>query len=378
VIDAESGAGGASSLADSDDAEQALDELPDDRLLDAYLSEDGIAELVARPGALLAQLSPFIHTGASRGAAAALVAGEDDLELAVRSVLDPKQARQNPGFFSALPTFEAGLAGALPTDSLGYLGVGDPGEALRALLKQASAAEPGLVDAFAALVQQVSDVGGVDLTKDLLPSLTGEAAFALQPAPNARKAPDESLTQPRTPFLEFLGSDVDEEQAREALARLQAPIANAFGSEALQVPGFSQHRIGDVEAQTLRISPTVNLTYAIFDELLVIATDPAAIAQVAEGDGGLDESDTFKEATDDFPDEPSLLIYLDLDGLVSLAEGAGLASDPAYATFAQDIRRLDALGLSVESEDDLLSTDARITVSGEEAAPATGESQPTD
>ena len=63
-----------------------------------------------------------------------------------------------------------------------------------------------------------------------------------------------------------------------------------------------------------------------------------------------------------FPGEPSVLAYANLGGLISLAESAGLGEDPAYATFAQDLRRLEALGVAVESTPEMLSTDARLLV----------------
>src|SRR5207247_2641160 len=164
------------------------------------------------------QLSPFVDPGASRGVAAALVANGSNVELAIRSVLDPHRARSSPGFFSAFPSFDPDLAGALPGDSLGYVGVGDPGRALRSLLEQATAEEPGLADAFTALVQQLNHVGGVDVEKDLLPSLGDEAALALEPAPGGKasssskgRSPD-ALAQPGTPFLVFLASGVDEDR----------------------------------------------------------------------------------------------------------------------------------------------------------------------
>ena len=47
VIDTEAGEEDAGSLADDPNATAARDALPDKRLADAYLSEDGIAELVA-------------------------------------------------------------------------------------------------------------------------------------------------------------------------------------------------------------------------------------------------------------------------------------------------------------------------------------------
>jgi hypothetical protein len=120
----------------------------------------------------------------------------------------------------------------------------------------------------------------------------------------------------------------------------------------------------------------VDLTYAIFDGLLVIATDPSGVERAVDDEGGLAGSDAYRRATAGFPDRPSVLAYLDLGGLVSLAENAGLGEDPAYATFAQDLRRLEALGVAIESTPETLSTDARVLVSAGE--PGAGVPSPTD
>ena len=301
-------------------------------------------------------------------------------------MLDPQRARSSPGFFSAFPPFDPDLAGALPTGSLGYVGIGRPGKALHSLLQQATAEEPGLAEAFTGLVKRLNQIGGVNLEKDLLPSLGDEAALAIEPTPTGKGSSSSkggpapgTLSQPGTPFLLFLASGVDEQRARDALARLEAPVARAFGqSSGLAVPAFGQLKLGNVEAQSLRLSPAVDLTYAIFDGILAIATDPAGVDRAVSGDGGLAGSDAFRSATGGFPGEPSVLAYANLGGLISLAESAGLGEDPAYATFAQDLRRLEALGVAVESTPEMLSTDARLLVGAGEGDSGGGAPSPTD
>jgi uncharacterized protein DUF3352 len=357
AIDADSGAKGTGSLADSPKASAARDALPDKRLADAYLSPDGIAELVASPRGPLATLASVINPDASQGAGVGLVAADHGLDLDLRSELDPRRAKDHPGFFSAFPSFEPDLAGSLPRDSLGYVGIGDPGKTLRSLLKQASATEPGLAAAVGDLVERVKKLGEVDLERDLLPSLGGEAAIALQPAR-------------RIPFLELIAADVDADRASGALARLQVPIAQALNpSKGLQAPVVSQHRVGGLTAHSVRLSPTVDLTYAIEESTLVIATDPAAVEQLASGEGGLDTEQLFDRATDGFLGEVSMLGYLNLGGLIELGESAGLSEDPAYLSFASEIQKLRALGLAIQSSSEELSTDARLIVGGGAGSP---------
>src|SRR5207247_2140982 len=91
-----------------------------------------------------------------------------------------------------------------------------------------------------------------------------------------------SLAGSETPFLLFLGKGVDEKRAGTALAGLEAPLAKALSSGS-QAPTFRKHRVGGVTAHSLPLSNTVDLTYAIVESALVIATDPAGVQQVASG-----------------------------------------------------------------------------------------------
>lgn len=356
AIDAASGAKGTGSLADDRMASAARDALPDKRLADAYLSADGIAELVAAPAGPLATLSTLVNPDASEGVAVALVAGDDGLELAVRSELAPGRAKRHPGFFSAFPDFDPDLGGTLPGDTLGYLGFGDPGKALSSLLKQARSTEPGLAAAVGDLLERVRKLGEVDLEQDLLPSLGGEAAIALQPAPRGSQIP----------FLELIADDVDPDRAGEALARLVGPITQALNpsSEAFQAPVVSEQEVDGLTAHSVRVSPTAELTYALDGSTLVIATDPAAVKQLASDEGGLGGEELFNRATDGLGGDLSVLGYLDLGGLIALGESAGLGEDPAYVTFASEIQALRALGVAIRSSPEELSTDARLIVGG--------------
>ncbi|MGH2952939.1 MAG: DUF3352 domain-containing protein [Solirubrobacterales bacterium] len=360
VIDTETGAEAAESLVDDSAAEAAREELPDHRLAEAYVSEEGIAELIEPAEGLLGTLTTFLAPGATRGAAVALSAGEGELELSARSVLDEERARARPGFFAAFPPFEPELPERLEQGTLAYVGIAEPARTIRALLAQASAQAPGIAAGFEDLVESLRRRGEIDVERELLPALGGEAAFALEPGRGGGAGA--TPTQQPLPYLGFLADGVDEERARRALAVLQAPIAESIDPQ-LQAPVFGERDIDGVEARTLRVSPVIELSYAVFEGLAAVATHPLGIERLVSGDGGLDEAGRFREATDDLgEDETSLLGFFDLGQVVALGERLGLAEDPVYATFAAEFRRLDALGLAVESASDLLSTDARLLV----------------
>ena len=361
VIDVATEADGASPLAEDSTADELRDELPEQRLAEAYLSEEGVTGIAGERGSL-GSLAPFVSPGASRGAAAALTATEEGLELAVRSGLDPERTASEPGFFAAFPEFEASLPELLPGRSLAYLGFGGPGATVRALLAQASAQAPGVAAGFEELVRRLRREGGVDLERDLLDALGGEAALVVGATP-------ETATRP---YLALIAAGVDEQRARRALAALQSPLAAAVdpGSD-LQAPVFGEVQVGGVKARSLRISPTVELTTAVFGGLAVIATDPAALRALAADQARLADAELFRRATDELGDDQGSLVgYLDLGELVAIGEQLGLAEDPAYVTFAAELRRLEALGLAVSSSDELLGTEARLLVAGPEDDPA--------
>jgi hypothetical protein len=101
----------------------------------------------------------------------------------------------------------------------------------------------------------------------------------------------------------------------------------------------------------VQISPSVDLSYAVFDGKLVISTQPEGIAQVRSGGDDLAGTSAFKDATDRLPDRVSALVFLNLDEVFGLAQQAGLTTDPLYASLSEDISRIGSLGLAVTGSD---------------------------
>jgi hypothetical protein len=351
---------GADSLADDSAATEVRDELPDHRFADAWLAPEGIDDLVAANPGALGTLSPLLAPGVTLGAALSLSADEGELEVAVRSALEPER-EDSDTFFGAFPAFEPTLAERLRPGTLAYLGLGDPSEAVSSLISQAGAEAPGIAAGFAQLAETLRREANVDLEGGLIEALGDQAAFALEPAPGQGDAP---LAAP--PFGLFLAEGVDEDAARRGLAALAG-----------QASVFEQTEIAGVETNSVRVSPTTELTYAVFDGLAAVSTDAAGVAQTIEGEGGLERSALYERATEDMPDEVAVQLFLDLGGLVRAGEEAGLAEDPVYAAFAGEFRRLDALALAVTDADDTLATDLRLLVGEGDAPDAPGGSLPT-
>jgi hypothetical protein len=327
-------------LSDAKPAGAVRDPLPDQRLVDLYISEAGIDEFLAGRGGLASQLDTFVDFGASRGIAAALVADDAGFELQIDSALYPRQVKANPSFFQAFPSFDPSLADEFSPDTLLFVDIADPAETVRALLGQAAKAAPELVEAFDRFEEEVGR-GGIDIERGVLPVLSGEAAVGVELGV--------------APYVTAVFKDVDEDRAREQMARLQVPLVAALTpAQTGQAPSFESTKIGDTLMRRVRVSPTLDLAYAIFDGKLVVSSNPAGVRQAVEGDESLGGSDAFKAATSDSSGGVSALGFLNLEGLIRRSEPLGL--DQIVRGFAEDVSRLKGLGLSVRSDEDSFNT----------------------
>ena len=359
-------------------SESMLDRLPEESLVTAYLSPGGSADLLG--SGAFSSLDTFVDSSATAGVAASLSVDGDYVDVSIRSDLDPDGADASPGFFAALPSFRPTLTADVGADSLAYLGIGDPSTSIDSLRLQAAAGAPDLLAAFARFEEGLRRDGGISLEEDLLPLLGSEVAVSVEPVFDEETTPAPgTVVSSGTPYVSLIAAGVDETTAATALASLQGPLIDALAPEGgAQVPAFESSEIGGVEAQSLFVSPQIDLTYATFADRLVLATNRLAVGQAQAGDGGLAGAEGFDGLTEGLPDEVSLLAYLNLDGLLALGEQVGLAEDPAYATFAPDLRNLKAAALSVVGGGDVIDTDLRIATGepqevGVATQPSTGE-----
>jgi hypothetical protein len=383
VIDVFAEAEGAESLSADTTAEQAIGELPSDSFAQAYLSAEGIDSFLALSDGALGPFEPLVDSGDSQGAAFAVGADEGGFRFATRSVLDPDRNPKAGGFFAAFEPFQPALPAELAPDTLAYVGFGSADETVSSLLTQATIRAPGIATGVTKLIDRLRKDAGVDLAEELLPALNGEGAIAVAPRPDVTAASAEEPSEdevpddlqvpgaPETvqggqsdaPYLEFLADDVDEEAAADALARLQSQLAGSV-DPSISNPVFREEAFGDVTAQVLQRSPADVLAYAIFEQQLVIADDTAPIERLdGDPDSGLAGSEAYEPATEGLSEEPSLIAYLDLSGLVATAERLGAGAEGPFATFAEDLRRLQTFAITVGTEEDVLSSDARLRIS---------------
>lgn len=325
------------------------DGLPDVRLAEIYLSPAGVQRILAgRPGGAT-QLDTFVDYGATTGMAVSARARPDGFELNLVSDLDPKLEQKSPTVFASLPRFSPGLASQAGSRALGYIGVGDLGPALDNALATAGAGAQGLAGSLRALAQSLQQQAGVNPFRDLLPALGGQAALVAEPTNTL-------------PYASLIVAGVDEKAAGDALASLQQPLIRALARGGSQVPSFQSNQVDGVTVHSVRVSPSVDLSYAIFDGKLVISTQPEGIVRARSGGDNLASTGAYRTATENLPDQVSALVFLNLDELLGLAQRAGLAEDPLYASLSEDISHVKSLGLAVRGSDEELRSELFLAI----------------
>jgi hypothetical protein len=326
----------------------ALESLPDVRLAELYLSQAGVQRLLVGRQGGATQLDTFVDYGATTGMAASLRLREDGVEVHLDSRLDPELEQRSPTVFASLPQFEPDLAGEAGTRALGYVGVGDLGPGLNQALATAGPSAQGLAGALRRLAQRLQKEAGVDPLRDLLPALGGQAALVAEPTE-------------AVPYASLIVDGVDEQRASSALAALERPVLRAIAA-GQRVPSPRTEEVDGVEVHSVQVSPSIDLSYAVFDGKLVISTQPEGIEQVRSGGESLAGSDAYEQATDRLPDQVSALVFLNLDEVFGLAQQAGLATDPLYASLSEDISRIGSLGVAVRGNEGELRSELFLAI----------------
>ena len=314
---------------------KAYDGLPAGRVLDVYVSRDGVHRLLAPQGGVLGLAGTLVDQPALSAVGASLSAQDAQAKLTVHTVLDPALAKATPGF----KPFSPQLLSDVPSGTLAYLGVAGLDRAAGRLLGLAGAT--GVNGAGVAQLAQnaratLEKRAGVDLDRDVISVLKAETALFILPAVPA-------------PTLALVAQTPDEKRTRAALAKLQVPLARLFAppsSGAGQAPTFQDRNVGGIDAFQLRLSPTVEFDYAVFDGKLVIATSLAGIQRIKGIKSSLKDDPAFTSVLGDRPSTVTSLVFLDFAQLLALGERTGLGQDPAYLAVRDDLSRVRAVGMA--------------------------------
>jgi hypothetical protein len=340
------------SLAATGPFKNAYKTLPAGRALDVYASRDGVRRLLAPQGGVLGLAGTLLDQPALAAVGAGLTAGDQQVRLTVHSVLDHALAKATPTVFKP---FSPSLVSAVPGGALAYLGVAGLDRAAGRLLGLAGATGvngAGVTSLAQRARTTLARRAGVNLDRDVLPVLRGETALVVLPG-----LP--------TPTLALVAKTPDEQRTRLALAKLQVPLANLFtvpATGAGEAPTFQDRQVAGTDAFQLRLSPTVELDYAVFDGKLVVATSLAGIQRIKQHKQSLTDDAAFQSVLSSRPSTVTSLVFLDFGQLLSLGERTGLGQDPAYLAVRDDLQRVRAVGTTSSAGKDQSTAEISIAL----------------
>ncbi len=227
-------------------------------------------------------------------------------------------------------TFAPRLLRKVPGDAVAYVGSASA-QPLVALL--AGLVGPGTLERLRAALPTAA---GLNLDRDVLGPLRGEAAFWVSPGAEA-------------PVLSLAARTTDPGHTQEALARLQAPLAARLGT-APGSPSFEPAAIAGTQAFTLAATPAFAPTYAVTGNTLVASTAPAGLEAFATARRRLPGAASFRAAVPTLPSQAESVGFIDPRQLLALAQQSGLGDGPLSSEARDDLRRVRAAGAVIQRE----------------------------
>jgi len=152
-----------------------------------------------------------------------------------------------------------------------------------------------------------------------------------------------------TPALGIVTRPQNASAARVALANLNAPLTQLFSAPSAGpgvVPEESDVQVGGVNAHQLQLGPGLQLDYAVFHGLVVVATSLRGIGDVAARQQALSDDPSYQRAVGDQSSGVTSLGFADFSQLLSLAEQTSLPHSAGFLALQPDLQRIRAVGVS--------------------------------
>jgi hypothetical protein len=315
VVGAEA-AGDGPSLADTRVYERAaeLEGAP----IELYAPAAGLRRLLDDAPAVLRAAGAFVEAPHFEGLAARIRPEGGGVRVTARVLRAP----------GAPPAqeFAATLQGRAPASAAAFLDA--PGaDALVTLLERGGAGQ-----LLAGLRAALPELAGLDLDRDVLGPLAAEAAVTL----TARGA---------TPVFTLTARTDNPAVTREALARLQEPLAEQLTGEPR---GF---RALDDNAFSLAVTPALEPSYALDGDVVIASTAASGLSQRTLARRGLAQELVLRAVADQAGGRIEALAFADLRQLLALGERTGLNLGPGFPAVRDDLRQVRAAGAVVRREE---------------------------
>ena len=348
------GTGAAPSLASAGAYRRAASGEPADRVLDVYMSADGVRRVLAAQGGLLGALGVLLYQPALTGSAVSVSATSAGLRIRVHGALDPTLLHvTGPPPRSFTPSLDSVLpqGTTLLVDVIGLARV-----APRVLGAGAEGGIAGRVGPLLSRLGSALSAEGVDVRK-LTSLFAGETAVAVAPAATQHSGSGHG------PALVIVARTAHEDATRRLLAGLEVPLAQLFpppSSGSGQVPEFNNVPVAGITAHQLSLAPGLQLDYAVFHGLVVVSTSLQAIGLVARHAHSLADDSHYQASIGGGPDQVTSLVFLDFSQLLGLAQQTGLTRSARIAALGPDLNKIKAIGLKSTRGD--TDTTAQLTL----------------
>jgi len=336
-------AGARPSLAADGAYQQAASAAPSGAVLDGYASPAGVQRVLAGQSGVLGALGGLLSQPRLRGVGLWLVPTALGARIAIHSVLAPGGSAS--GSFS--PTLQrvipAGASLMLDVDGLPQAlpGVLDAGSATGV----ASGIGPLLTDLGTALSH-----AGVDV-KALVSQFAGQSAVAI-------------LGSGKSATLVIVSALADQTRAQTVFGQFERAMARLVptsGTRSAARSVFRTERVDGLTVHAFQLTPTLALDYAVFRGMVVVATNPQGIADVARSGRPLATDPSFTGALSGRPASVTSLAYANLSGLLG-GDALGVTGSSKLARLLPDLKRIGAVGITSTRSADGSTTDLTIQV----------------
>ena len=313
---AERAGGNAPSLADAPVYRRAaeLERAP----VELYAPAAGLRRLLAEAPAAVRAAGAFVEAPHFEGLAARVRPERGGVRVSARLLRAP----------GAPPAqeFAASLQGRAPASAAAFLDA--PGaDALVTLLERGGAGA-----LLAGVRAALPGLAGLDLDRDVLGPLGAEAAVTL-------------TTRGATPVFTLTARTDNPALTREALARLQEPLAEQLTGEA------RTFRALDENAFSLPVTRALEPSYALDGDVLIASTAASGLSQRTLARRGLAQELVLRAVADQAGGRIEALAFADLRQLLALGERTGLNLGPGFPAVRDDLRQVRAAGAVVRREE---------------------------
>jgi hypothetical protein len=206
------------------------------------------------------------------------------------------------------------------------------------------------------LLETIADVGGTRLPRtlgDLGSELSGKRGAEIRSAVQPLLGKEAALylsPSGRAPLLTLVVDDVRSDEVATMIEELQPLIARILRRPAAgQVPIFQPTRIGEHDAITLTVSPSVELTFAVIDGRALLSTAPAGIRKLTQARAPIADNERFQTGTSGRLDRVTSVLFLDLEQFFALGEQAGLQESPSFRAFRSALERVSTVSAVTSS-----------------------------